>query len=131
MTVVFHLKPGTRLLQQRDRKDLFRDAASWSTGGETRDERDRRREEVEREAFVDSRDESRRDDLSCVVDACAGHEGGAELIDQNSSCVEQSPPSVEVVDNARKKGENANFDRAGKREILAPGVQQDRMQALV
>ena len=27
--------------------------------------------------------------------------------------------------------ENANFDLAGKREILAPGVQEDRMQALL
>ena len=72
-----------RLLEQRDREDFFRDAASRPASGEARGERDRRREEVEREAFVDSRDERRRDDLSCVVDACAGQEGGAELIDQN------------------------------------------------
>ena len=120
-----------RLLEQRDRENLFRDAASRPVSGETRDERDRRREEVEREAFIDSRDESRRNDLSCVVDACAGQEGGAELIDQNSSRVEQSPPSVEVVDNAWEKRENGNVDLAGKREILVPGVQEDRMQALL
>jgi hypothetical protein len=72
MLLVLHLEPGMRLLEQRDSEDFFRDAPSWLTRGEARGERDRRREEVEREAFVYRRYESRWDDLSCVVDSSSG-----------------------------------------------------------
>jgi hypothetical protein len=56
-----------RLLGQRDREDFVCDASSRLASGEARGERDRRGEEVEREAFVDSWHEGRRDDLSGVV----------------------------------------------------------------
>jgi hypothetical protein len=70
--VVLQLKPGACLLEQGNRNDFLRDASSGPTRRQARDERDRCREEVEREAFVDSRNEGGRDDLRRVFDASNG-----------------------------------------------------------
>jgi hypothetical protein len=45
--------------------------------------------------------------------------------------VEQGAASVQVVDDARKEGEDGISDLARKREVLAAGVEQDGMQSLL
>jgi hypothetical protein len=112
-SAALHLKPRSRFLKQHDREDFLGDTSGRLAVGEARDERHCGCEGVEREALVNRRSERGRDDVTRVLHAAAGEQGGAKLVDEDDAAVKQGAPRVQVIDDAGQERQGGRVDVAG------------------